>query len=139
MHHGSLIDDFWLRFEDGRVVEHKARVGEDVLASIFSVDENAARLGEVALVPYSSPIRETGILFLSTLYDENASCHLAVGLGFPDCIEGGVCMSDDELLAAGVNKSATHVDFMIGTADLNITGIKADGSEVPIFINGEWA
>ena len=139
VHHGSLIDDFRLRFEDGRVVEHQARVGGDVLASIFSVDENAVRLGEVALVPYSSPIRETGILFFSTLYDENASCHLAVGLGFPDCIEGGVCMSDDELLAAGVNKSATHVDFMIGTTDLNITGIKADGSEVPIFINGEWA
>lgn len=139
VHNGSLIEDFWLRFEDGRVVESQARVGDEMLKSIFSVDENASRLGEVALVPYSSPIRETDILFYSTLYDENASCHLAVGLGFPDCIEGGTNMSEDELLAAGVNKSATHVDFMIGTVDLNITGIKADGSEVPVFVAGEWA
>jgi aminopeptidase len=139
VHNGALIEDFWMRFEDGRVVESQARTGDEVLKSIFSVDENAARLGEVALVPYSSPIRQANILFYNTLYDENASCHLAVGLGFPDCLEGGVDMSEEELLAAGVNKSATHVDFMIGSADLMITGIKADGSEVPVFIDGEWA
>ncbi|MDR2106363.1 MAG: aminopeptidase, partial [Coriobacteriales bacterium] len=83
--------------------------------------------------------RQSGILFYNTLYDENASCHLAVGQGFPDCLEGGQEMDEDALKAAGVNKSATHVDFMIGTADLEITGIHADGTEVPVFRAGEWA
>jgi aminopeptidase len=139
VHHGSLIEDFSLVFKDGRVQKCHARVGQDVLEAIFAVDEDAARLGECALVPWTSPIRQSDILFYNTLYDENASCHLAVGQGFPDCLEGGQQMGEDDLKAAGVNKSATHVDFMIGTADLNICGIRADGTEIPIFCEGEWA
>ncbi|MDR3052814.1 MAG: aminopeptidase [Coriobacteriales bacterium] len=139
VHNGALIEDFSLRFKEGRVVDCQAAVGQDVLEAIFKVDQNAARLGEVALIPYTSPIRQSGILFYSTLFDENASCHLAVGQGFPDCLEGGQTKSEDELLAAGVNKSATHVDFMIGTPDLQITGITASGEHIPVFKDGEWA
>ena len=138
-HNGSLIDNFSLTFKDGRVVELHAETGEDVLRSIVETDENSCRLGEVALVPFDSPIRNSGVLFYSTLFDENASCHLALGQGFPDCYEGGLQMSAEELFEGGVNKSATHVDFMIGTEDLNIDGIKADGQRVPIFRNGNWA
>ena len=93
----------------------------------------------MALVPYNNPIRETGVLFLNTLFDENASCHMAIGKGFPDCYSGGLEMTKEELLAAGINDSVTHVDFMLGTKDLNITGIKSDGTEVAIFRNGDWA
>jgi aminopeptidase len=139
VHHGSLIKDFSLSFSDGRVTDCKAKTGQDVLEAIFAVDEDAARLGECALVPWTSPIRESGILFYNTLYDENASCHLAVGQGFPDCLEGGQELDEDALKAAGVNKSATHVDFMIGTKDLSIVGVKQDGTEVKIFDRGEWA
>ena len=139
VHHGSLIRDFSLTFKDGKVIDLHAAEGEDVLRSIVETDENSCRLGEVALVPFDSPIRNSGVLFYSTLYDENASCHLALGQGFPDCYEGGVHMSEEDLFAAGVNTSATHVDFMIGTEDLNIDGIKKDGTIVPIFRNGNWA
>lgn len=138
-YNGSLIDGFSVRFEEGRAVEVHAAEGQDVLQSIVDTDENACRLGEVALVPYRSPIRDTGILFYSTLFDENASCHMAFGQGFPDCYRGGLDMSPEDLLAAGVNKSATHVDFMVGTEDLDIDGVKADGERVPIFRNGNWA
>ena len=138
-HNGSLIDNFSLTFKDGRVVDLHAETGEDVLRSIVETDENSCRLGEVALVPFDSPIRNSGVLFYSTLFDENASCHLALGQGFPDSYEGGLQMSAEELLEGGVNKSATHVDFMIGTEDLNIDGIKADGQRVPVFRNGNWA
>ena len=139
VHHGSLIENFSLTFHEGRVVELHAEKGEDILRSIVEVDENSCHLGEAALVPFDSPIRNSGVLFYSTLYDENASCHLALGQGFPDCYIGGYDMTEDELFAAGVNKSATHVDFMIGTEDLNIDGIKKDGTVVPIFRNGNWA
>jgi aminopeptidase len=139
VHHGNLIEDFVLTFEDGRVKDCHAKVGQEVLEAIFAVDDDAAHLGECALVPWTSPIRQRGILFYNTLYDENASCHLAVGQGFPDCLVGGQQMDEDELKAAGVNASATHVDFMIGTADLHVTGIRSDGGEVPIFQAGEWA
>ena len=139
VHHGSMIEDFSMTFKDGRVVSCQAGVGQDVLESIFKVDEDASRLGEVALVPWTSPIRASGLLFYNTLYDENASCHLAVGQGFPTCLEGGAGMDEEQLKAAGVNKSATHVDFMIGTSDLGIVGIRADGSNTAIFKDGEWA
>lgn len=139
VHHGSLIENFSLTFEEGRVVACTAEVGLDVLEAIFAVDANASRLGEVALVPWTSPIRQAGILFYNTLYDENASCHLAVGQGFPDCYEGGQDMSEEQLEEAGVNKSATHVDFMIGTEDLEITGIRKDGSQESVFRTGEWS
>lgn len=139
VYNGTLIEDFSLTFEKGRAVSCTAAKGYETLKSIIETDENACRLGEVALVPYTSPIRKTGILFYNTLFDENASCHLAVGQGFPDCYEGGCEMNQDALLAVGVNKSATHVDFMIGTEDLRIEGIKADDIRVPIFENGVWA
>ena len=139
MRHGNKIDRFWLRFENGRVVDFDAAIGKDTLASILDTDEGARRLGEVALISKNTPIRESEILFYDTLYDENASCHLALGVGFPECYEGGYEMSSDELRDAGVNTSATHVDFMIGTDDMDITGICEDGTEVPIFVNGQWA
>ena len=138
VHRGSVIDGFSITFKDGRVTDVHAEQGEDVLRSIVETDENSCSLGEVALVPFDSPIRNAGILFYSTLYDENASCHLALGQGFPDCFEGGYEMDADQLFEQGVNKSAAHVDFMIGTDDLNIDGIAKDGSVTPIFRNGNW-
>ncbi len=138
VHSGQVVRDFWLRFENGAVVDYDAVQGKEVLRHILETDKNAVRLGECALISKNTPIRETKILFYDTLYDENASCHLALGMGFPECIEGGLEMSKEELLASGVNQSATHVDFMIGTDDLSVTGIKPDGEEVPIFLNGQW-
>jgi len=139
VHYGSPVEDFSITFKDGVATDCTARIGQEVLEALISVDEGAARLGECALVPWTSPIQQSGILFYSTLYDENASCHLALGKGFADCYQGGEQMSEDELEALGVNKSAIHVDFMIGTADMCITGIKADGEELPLFENGNWA
>ena len=139
IHHGNKVDDFWIKFEGGRVVDYDARVGKATLASIIETDEGAAHLGEVALISKNTPIRESGVLFYDTLYDENASCHLALGVGFPECIEGGYDMSKEELLVHGVNVSSTHVDFMIGTDDIDITGITPDGREVVIFQNGQWS
>ena len=139
IHHGNKIDRFWLRFESGRVVDFGAEVGYDALKSILDTDEGARRLGEAALISKNTPIRESGILFYDTLYDENASCHLALGVGFAECYEGGYDMSAEELRTAHVNESATHVDFMIGTDDMDITGITADGREVEVFTNGQWA
>ena len=139
IHNGNLIEDFWLQFEEGRAVKCGAAKGQDMLEALLAADSGAARLGEVALVPYDSPIRNAGILFYNTLFDENASCHLALGKGFPDCVEGGQEMSEAALAAAGVNESAIHVDFMIGNEDLNITGTRSDGSTVAIFKDGNWA
>lgn len=139
IHHGNKVEDFWLKFENGMVVEYGARLGEDTLKSILETDEGARRLGEVALISKNTPIRESETLFFDTLYDENASCHLALGVGFPECYDGGYEMSAEELREHGVNTSATHVDFMIGTDDLTITGIQADGTEVPVFVNGQWS
>ena len=139
IHHGNKVDDFWIKFEAGRVVDYDARVGKAMLASIIDTDEGAAHLGEAALISKNTPIRESGVLFYDTLYDENASCHLALGVGFPECIEGGYDMSKEELLEHGVNVSSTHVDFMIGTDDIDITGITPDGREVVIFQNGQWS
>ena len=139
IHHGTRIDGFSFTFEGGRAVSCRAAQGEDMLKALLEVDEGAARLGEVALVPHGSPIQRSGILFLNTLFDENASCHLAFGKGFPDCVEGGQEMDEEALKDAGVNESAIHVDFMIGTADLCIEGIYGDGSSTPVFLNGNWA
>lgn len=138
-HGGSLIDDFYLTFRDGRVVDFDAKVGREVLQSILDADEGARYLGECALVPHASPISEMGILFYNTLYDENASCHFALGRGVSEAIEGGMRMSREELAARGINDSVTHVDFMLGTADLSITGVRGDGTQVPVFLNGNWA
>ena len=138
IHHGNKVDRFWLRFEAGRVVDYGAEQGLETLRSIIETDEGSCRLGEVALISKNTPIRESDILFYDTLYDENASCHLALGIGFPECYEGGYDMDAATLAAHGVNTSTTHVDFMIGTDDLDIVGILADGAEVPVFTNGQW-
>ena len=138
-HGGALVRDFRIEFKDGRACACHAQEGQDILTSILETDEGARHLGECALVPYGNPIQRTGILFLNTLYDENAACHLALGRGFAECLEGGRDLSADQLSECGVNDSATHVDFMIGTADLSITGITENGEEVPVFVNGTWA
>jgi aminopeptidase len=136
---GQLIDDFYIRFEKGKAVESGARVGAELLKEIIESDEGAAYLGEVALVPYSSPIRKSGVLFYSTLYDENAACHLALGMGFTNVLRDYEKYTDDEAHEIGINDSVTHVDFMIGTEDLSITGITEDGERIAIFTEGEWA
>lgn len=139
VHAGCVVSDFWFRFEAGRVVDFGAKSGKDVLRHIVETDESSCRLGECALISKNTPIRQTGILFYDTLYDENASCHLALGTGFPECLPGGLDMDRGQLLAAGVNQSSTHVDFMIGSDDLDVWGITAAGEEVPVFTEGQWA
>ncbi len=136
---GVLIEDFWLRFEGGRVVELHAEKNEDALRTLVGMDEGAAMLGECALVPYESPIRESGILFYNTLFDENAACHLALGRGYSSNIRDYEKYSLDELRAVGVNDSMVHEDFMIGSAELDITGLTASGERLPIFRSGGWA
>ncbi len=121
------------------MTEFTAEKGEDALASLLSLDEGAASLGEVALVPYHSPISESGILYYTTLYDENASCHLALGAAYAFTLQDGISMSKDELSAKGMNQSHTHVDFMMGSPEMNIDGITDDGRAEPIFRNGNWA
>ncbi len=138
-YNGNLIEDFWFRLKDGLVVDFGAGKGADVLKELLDTDEGARRLGEVALVPFDSPISNLGILFYNTLFDENASCHFALGKAYPTCLEGGTDMDASALKAAGVNDSLVHVDFMVGSADLEITGIKADGAEVTVFKNGNFA
>ncbi|MBQ5587485.1 MAG: aminopeptidase, partial [Selenomonadales bacterium] len=129
---------FSLVFEKGKVVSCSAAVGQAVLENLIATDDGAARLGEVALVPFDSPISNSNILFYNTLFDENASCHLAFGKAYPVCLKGGEEMDKDTLEAAGVNDSLVHVDFMIGTKDLSIDGQTADGEWVPVFRNGNF-
>ena len=136
---GELIDNFWIKFEGGKAVEVGAEKNEDLLREMISMDEGAAYLGEVALVPYSSPIRESGLLFYNTLFDENAACHLALGRGFTNVIKNYENYTEKELHDMGINDSFMHEDFMIGTKDLSITAICEDGKEVTIFKDGEWA
>ena len=136
---GQLIENFSLRFENGKVVEARAEKGEDLLKEMVSMDEGAAYLGECALVPYDSPIRNSGILFYNTLFDENAACHLALGLGYIDCIDHFENYTLEECQQMGINDSLIHVDFMIGTDDLQIDALCEDGKVVPIFRNGNWA
>ncbi|MCF6460226.1 aminopeptidase [Clostridium sp. Cult3] len=136
---GNLIDNFKLTFENGKVVDFEAKQGYEVLKDLFSLDEGAKHLGEVALVPYDSPISNSNIIFLNTLFDENASCHFAFGKAYPTNIEGGENMTDEELEKAGVNDSLTHVDFMVGSKDLSIVGETKDGKRIQIFENGNWA
>ena len=136
---GQLIDNFYMRFENGKVVEAKAEVGEDLLNTMLSMDEGAAYLGECALVPQQSPICQSGLLFYETLFDENAACHLAVGMGFPDTIRDHHNKTLEECRQLGINDSMIHEDFMIGCDTMNIDGICEDGSTVAIFRNGNWA
>ena len=137
-HNGNLVDNFTLTFKDGLVVDFDAEKGYDTLKELLDTDDGAKRLGEVALVPFDSPISNQNILFYNTLFDENASCHFALGKAYPICIEGGNDMDLDTLKAEGANESLTHVDFMVGTADLSIVGIKEDGTEVTVFENGNF-
>ena len=136
---GELIENFNIRFEGGKAVEVHAEKGEELLKQMISMDESAPFLGECALIPFHSPINDTGILFFNTLYDENASCHLALGMGFTNCIKDYEKYNKKELEEMGVNDSMIHVDFMIGSEDMNITGITSDGKEIAIFRNGDWA
>lgn len=136
---GALIENFWFRFEGGKIVEAHAQKGEDLLNSILDTDEGARYLGECALVPYDSPIRNSGILFYNTLFDENAACHLAFGEGFSACVHDYEKYTLEEIREMGINNSIVHVDFMIGTKDLCITAKTEDGKEVPIFRDGNWA
>ena len=136
---GQLIDNFSIRFENGKIVEVKAEQNEELLRELVNMDEGASFLGEVALVPYSSPIRESGLLFYNTLFDENAACHLAFGRGFTNVIKGYENYTEAELHEMGINDSITHEDFMIGTSDMSITAICEDGKEIAIFRDGEWA
>ena len=136
---GNLIENFSITFENGRAVSCKAQQGQELLEKMLHMDEGASMLGELALVPHDSPVSNTGILFYNTLFDENAACHVALGFGFPECVEGFESMTDQELQEKGVNDSIIHVDFMIGSKDLDITGYTRDGKAVQIFKNGNWA
>ena len=136
---GQLIEDFWIRFEGGRAVDCGAGRNEEALRALIAMDEGSCMLGECALVPYESPIRNSGIMFYNTLFDENAACHLALGRGYTSNIENYGSYTLDELRAMGVNDSMVHEDFMIGSADLAVTGIRATGERVPIFTDGGWA
>ncbi|QLK86379.1 aminopeptidase [Staphylococcus sp. 17KM0847] len=138
-YNGTIIDGFKLTFEAGVVVDFEAKQGEDVLRTLLQTDEGARRLGEVALVPDDSPISNRNTIFYNTLFDENASCHIALGSAYAFNIKGGTEMDDQTLAEHGLNDSLTHVDFMIGSSDLNIYGITAEGQEEPIFKNGNWA
>ena len=136
---GNVIENIRFTVKAGRIVEAAASANEDLLKKSIAVDEGASRFGEVALVPYDSPISNSKTLFYNTLFDENAACHLAFGEAYPMTVAGGNEMSEEERLAAGLNKSITHVDFMIGTADLSIDGYTSDGRCVPVFRNGNFA
>lgn len=139
VYNGYIISDFWIKFKDGKVIDFDAKKGRDVLSSIIHGDSTSCYLGECALVPYDSPISNSGVLFYETLFDENAACHLALGTGFPNTLGGTEGKEKDELLDMGLNVSDVHVDFMIGTKDLKIEGITYDGNIVSIFENGNFS
>lgn len=136
---GNILEDMKFTFKNGKVVEATAKKGQEVLEHLLETDAGAKSLGEVSLVPDPSPISQSGIIFFNTLFDENASDHLALGASYPFNVAGGTKMSDEELLDHGMNVSQTHVDFMVGSADMDIDGIKKDGTIVPVFRNGDWA
>jgi aminopeptidase len=136
---GNIINNFSITFKDGRIIEVKAEEGEEILRQLVETDEGSHYLGEVALVPHRSPISQSNILYYNTLFDENASNHLAIGSAYAFCIEGGKKMSSEELAEKGLNDSITHVDFMIGSDKMNIDGIAADGTVEAVFRNGDWA
>ncbi|HSI67999.1 MAG TPA: aminopeptidase [Planococcus sp. (in: firmicutes)] len=136
---GNIIDDFKITFENGKITDVTAAQGEEVLKQLIATDEGSHFLGEVALVPHQSPISDSNILFYNTLFDENASNHFAIGSAYAFCIEGGKTMTPEEQLQHGLNQSITHVDFMVGSGDMNIDGIHGDGTKEPVFRNGNWA
>ena len=136
---GSLIEDFSVTFAEGRIVEVAAAQGEDILRNLVETDDGAARLGEIALVPHSSPVSQFGRLFYNTLFDENASSHVALGQAYNVCLENGAAMAEEEFSAAGGNRSVVHVDFMIGSGEMEIDGVLSDGTREPVMRGGEWA
>jgi aminopeptidase len=136
---GSLIDGIAVRFEQGRIVAANATRGEEVLNKVLDTDEGARRLGEVALVPHSSPISKSGLLFFNTLFDENAACHIALGQCYSKCFLDGARLTPEQIAAQGGNKSLIHIDWMIGSDKIDIDGVHADGRTVPVFRKGEWA
>lgn len=136
---GTIISEMKFTFKDGKVVDFSAEQGEEALKNLLAIDEGAKHLGEVALVPDPSPISQSGLIFYNTLFDENASNHLAFGSAYAFNLQGGTEMSEEELAEAGLNRSQTHVDFMVGSDKMNIDGIKEDGTIVPVFRNGDWA
>ena len=138
-HQGTLIEDIRVRFEGGRIVEAKASRGEEVLNKVLDTDEGARRLGEVALVPHSSPISKSGVLFFNTLFDENASCHIALGQCYSKCFVDGADLTPEQIKAQGGNSSLIHIDWMIGSDRVDIDGIRPDGSRVAVMRKGEWA
>ena len=138
VYNGDLIDGFWFRFENGLVTEFGAERGEELLRRMLDTDDGARRIGEMALVPASSPINRSGVLFYNTLFDENAACHIAFGDGYPGTVTGGAALPPDELLARGVNHSLIHEDVMVGAPDMTITGYTKDDRAVPVFEHGEW-
>lgn len=135
---GNLVDGFWMELKDGKIIDFHADVGEEYLRKSITLDEGSSYLGEVALVPYDSPISNTGILFYETLFDENAACHFAFGEAYP-CVHGADKLSPDEQKALGINQSINHVDFMVGTADLEIIGTTPNGQKIKVFENGNFA
>ena len=139
VYNGQLIEGFSVTFKDGVVVEYSAEKNAELLGQLLDSDEGARRIGEIALVPASSPINRSGLLFYNTLFDENAACHIAFGAGYPTTVKGGAAMTTEELLACGVNDSAIHEDVMVGAEDMTITGLTKSGETVTIFENGEWA
>lgn len=138
-HNGTLIDGIRVKFEGGKIVEAKASKGEDVLNKVMDTDEGGRRIGEVALVPHSSPISQSGILFYNTLFDENAASHIALGQCYADCFINGKSLSPEQIRAQGGNSSLIHIDWMIGSDKIDIDGITADGRRVPVMRQGEWA
>lgn len=138
-HGGTLIDEIEVKFEDGAIISARASKGEEVLLKVLDTDEGARRLGEVALVPHSSPISQSGILFYNTLFDENAACHIALGQCYTECFENGGQLTPEQVAAQGGNTSLIHIDWMIGSGEIDIDGITGDGHRVPVFRKGEWA
>jgi aminopeptidase len=138
-HQGTLIDNIRVTFEGGRIIEARASSGEEVLSKVLDTDEGARRLGEVALVPHSSPISASGLLFYNTLFDENAACHIALGQCYSKCFRDGATLSQDQIKAQGGNSSLIHIDWMIGSGEVDIDGLRPDGTRVPVMRKGEWA
>lgn len=138
LHNGNLIEDFWLEFREGKIIDYDAKKGKEILKGIIVTDEGSHYLGEVALVDYHSPISLTNVLFKNTLYDENASCHLAIGESFPECIQDGLTKEKEELVLRGLNMSHEHVDFFIGTSDLEVKAVLQNGKEVVIMKDGDF-
>ncbi|MCS0543677.1 aminopeptidase, partial [Aeromonas veronii] len=136
---GTLIEGIVVHFKDGKIVDISAETGDEIMKKLVFDNEGGTGLGEIALVPDPSPISQSGITFFNTLFDENASNHLAIGAAYPTNLQGGTKMNEDELKESGLNVSTVHVDFMIGSSDMDIDGIKQDGTVVPIFRKGDWA